>query len=122
MVDVATLLIAIVFGLTIDGFATLGNLRVVLTNSASLAILGCARSLKKAGVAIIFISPALEEALTHADRLSVPRNGRMMVTGQNDGRESDCPSTFNCLIGCRPKLQCDAATSATVDTGLSAGT
>lgn len=38
-------------------------------------------SLKKAGVAMIFISHALEEAQTHADRISVLRNGRMVVTG-----------------------------------------
>jgi simple sugar transport system ATP-binding protein len=38
------------------------------------------RSLKKSGVAIIFISHALEEALTHADQISVLRNGRMIVT------------------------------------------
>jgi simple sugar transport system ATP-binding protein len=40
------------------------------------------RSLKAAGVAMIFISHALEEALSHADRISVLRNGRMMVTGR----------------------------------------
>ena len=32
-------------------------------------------------MAIIFISHALEEALTYADRISVLRNGRMMTTG-----------------------------------------
>lgn len=39
------------------------------------------RSLRRSGVAMIFISHALEEALNHADRISVLRNGRMMVTG-----------------------------------------
>ena len=39
------------------------------------------RSLQRSGVAMIFISHALEEALTHADRISVLRNGKMMVTG-----------------------------------------
>ncbi len=39
------------------------------------------RSLQKSGVAMIFISHALEEALTHADRISVLRNGRMTATG-----------------------------------------
>lgn len=39
------------------------------------------RSLRRSGVAIIFISHALEEALSHADRISVLRNGRMIVTG-----------------------------------------
>jgi simple sugar transport system ATP-binding protein len=39
------------------------------------------KSLQKQGVGIIFISHALEEALMHADRISVLRNGRIMVTG-----------------------------------------
>ena len=39
------------------------------------------KSLQKRGVGIIFISHALEEALMHADRISVLRNGRIMVTG-----------------------------------------
>ncbi len=39
------------------------------------------QSLRKRGVAIIFISHALEEALTHADRISVLRNGRLVTTG-----------------------------------------
>ena len=39
------------------------------------------RRLRSEGVGIIFISHALEEALNHADRISVLRNGRMMVTG-----------------------------------------
>ncbi|WP_374385101.1 sugar ABC transporter ATP-binding protein [Dongia sp.] len=39
------------------------------------------RSLRKRGVAIIFISHALEEALTHADRITVLRDGRITVTG-----------------------------------------
>ena len=43
------------------------------------------RSLRRSGVAMIFISHALEEALNHADRISVMRNGRIMVTGPADG-------------------------------------
>ena len=39
------------------------------------------RSLRKRGVAMIFISHALEEALTHADRITVLRNGRLTATG-----------------------------------------
>jgi simple sugar transport system ATP-binding protein len=39
------------------------------------------KSLQQRGVGIIFISHALEEALLHADRISVLRNGRLMVTG-----------------------------------------
>jgi simple sugar transport system ATP-binding protein len=38
-------------------------------------------SLRKSGVAMIFISHALEEALTHADRITVLRNGRLVKTG-----------------------------------------
>jgi simple sugar transport system ATP-binding protein len=38
-------------------------------------------ALRQSGVAMIFISHALEEALTHADRISVLRNGRLVVTG-----------------------------------------
>eukprot|EP01037_Dinobryon_pediforme_P026467 gene26467-28998_t len=43
------------------------------------------RTLKQRGVAIIFISHALEEALTHADRISVLRNGRLVTTGSAGG-------------------------------------
>ena len=39
------------------------------------------RSLKRNGVGMIFISHALEEALTHADRITVLRNGRIVGTG-----------------------------------------
>jgi len=39
------------------------------------------QSLKKNGVAMIFISHALEEALNYADRISVLRNGQLMTTG-----------------------------------------
>ncbi len=38
-------------------------------------------SLQKTGVAMIFISHALEEALSHADRVTVMRNGRLVTTG-----------------------------------------
>jgi simple sugar transport system ATP-binding protein len=39
------------------------------------------KSLQKSGVAMIFISHALEEALTHADRITVLRNGQLIKTG-----------------------------------------
>ena len=39
VVAIVTLALAIVFAMTIDGFATLGNFRVILSNSASLAVL-----------------------------------------------------------------------------------
>jgi simple sugar transport system ATP-binding protein len=39
------------------------------------------KSLQKSGVAMIFISHALEEALIHADRITVLRNGQLVKTG-----------------------------------------
>jgi simple sugar transport system ATP-binding protein len=39
------------------------------------------KSLQKTGVAMMFISHALEEALTHADRITVLRNGQLVKTG-----------------------------------------
>lgn len=39
------------------------------------------KALQDRGVAIIFISHALEEALSYADRISVLRNGRLITTG-----------------------------------------
>ncbi len=39
------------------------------------------KSLQRSGVAMIFISHALEEALTHADRITVLRNGQLVTTG-----------------------------------------
>ncbi len=39
------------------------------------------KSLRQSGVAMIFISHALEEALTHADRITVLRNGQLIKTG-----------------------------------------
>jgi ribose transport system permease protein len=56
VVAVATLALLIVFSLSIEGFATLGNLRVILTNSASLAILSC-------GMAVVIISRGLDLSL-----------------------------------------------------------
>jgi ribose transport system permease protein len=56
VVAAATLALLIVFSLAIDGFATLGNLRVILANSASLAILSC-------GMAIVVISRGLDLSL-----------------------------------------------------------
>jgi len=56
VVAAATLALIIVFSLAIDGFATPGNLRVILTNSASLAILSC-------GMAVVIISRGLDLSL-----------------------------------------------------------
>ena len=49
-------------------------------------------SLRKTGVAMIFISHALEEALIYADRITVLRNGRLMKTAP--AREFDREVSF----------------------------
>lgn len=51
-----TIGLAIVFSIAVDGFATLGNLRVILSNSASLAVLSC-------GMAVVIISRGLDLSL-----------------------------------------------------------
>ncbi len=56
VVALAALALVIVFSLAIDGFATLGNLRVILSNTASLAILSC-------GMAVVVISRGLDLSL-----------------------------------------------------------
>jgi len=50
------LALVVLFSATIDGFATLGNLRVILINSASLAVLGC-------GMGVVIISRGLDLSL-----------------------------------------------------------
>jgi len=56
VVLVATLLLIVLFAVKIDGFATLGNLRVIVSNSASLVILSC-------GMAVVIISRGLDLSL-----------------------------------------------------------
>lgn len=56
VVALAAFALVIVFSLAIDGFATLGNLRVILSNTASLAILSC-------GMAVVIISRGLDLSL-----------------------------------------------------------
>jgi ribose transport system permease protein len=56
VVAVATLILFVAFAFTIDGFATPGNLRVILSNSASLAVLSC-------GMAVVIISRGLDLSL-----------------------------------------------------------
>jgi ribose transport system permease protein len=56
VVAVATVVLAVVFAIAIDGFATAGNFRVLLSNSASLAILSC-------GMAVVIISRGLDLSL-----------------------------------------------------------
>lgn len=52
----ATALLVVAFAVAIDGFATLGNLGVILSNSASLVILSC-------GMAVVIISRGLDLSL-----------------------------------------------------------
>ncbi len=56
VVLVATVLLIALFSIQIDGFATPGNLRVLLSNSASLVILSC-------GMAVVIISRGLDLSL-----------------------------------------------------------
>lgn len=56
VVAVAAVVLIVVFSVVIDGFATLGNLSVVLSNTASLAILSC-------GMAVVVISRGLDLSL-----------------------------------------------------------
>jgi simple sugar transport system ATP-binding protein len=55
------------------------------------------RTLQTAGVAMIFISHALEEALMYADRITVLRNGRLMKTGPASAFDRD--SLIHHMIG-----------------------
>ncbi len=55
------------------------------------------KALRRRGVAMIFISHALEEALNHADRITVLRNGRLMVTGP--ASDFDRASLIRHMIG-----------------------
>lgn len=56
IVACATIALIVVFSATIDSFLSLGNLRVILSNSASLAILSC-------GMAVVVISRGLDLSL-----------------------------------------------------------
>ena len=51
-----TVLLVIVFSALTDGFATLGNFRVLVSNSTSLVILSC-------GMAVVIISRGLDLSL-----------------------------------------------------------
>ncbi|WP_374385097.1 ABC transporter permease [Dongia sp.] len=56
VVVAVTLLLVIIFSFATEGFATLGNLRVLVSNSASLMILSC-------GMAVVIISRGLDLSL-----------------------------------------------------------
>lgn len=56
VVAVLTIILIVVFSAAIDGFATLGNLRVILSNAAAIAVLSC-------GMAVVIISRGLDLSL-----------------------------------------------------------
>ncbi|MBP0439484.1 ABC transporter permease [Tianweitania sediminis] len=56
VVAAATFLLIVAFAATIDGFATTGNLGIILINSASLTVLSC-------GMAVVIISRGLDLSL-----------------------------------------------------------
>jgi len=56
IVMAVTAALIVAFSFSVDGFATLGNLRVILSNSASLVILSC-------GMAVVIISRGLDLSL-----------------------------------------------------------
>ncbi len=70
------------------------------------------RSLRQSGVAMIFISHALEEDLNHADRITVLRNGRIMTTGP--AQDFDRARLIHHMIGEDLKEQADAAAARQV--------
>src|SRR3974390_1992630 len=55
------------------------------------------RDLKKRGVSIVFISPALEEALGLADRITVLRDGKKVVT--DDASKFDRARIVQAMVG-----------------------
>jgi simple sugar transport system ATP-binding protein len=85
--------------------AVLNNARVIILDEPTAALtpeetehlFELMKALKARGVAMIFISHALEEALTYADRISVLRNGRLVVTGP--AVDFDRPRLIHHMIG-----------------------
>jgi len=85
--------------------AVLNEARVIILDEPTAALtpeetdhlFDLMKSLQQSGVAMIFISHALEEALNYADRISVLRNGRLMVTGP--ARDFDRNRLINHMIG-----------------------
>ena len=53
--------------------------------------------LKSSGVSVIFISHAIEEALTHADRISILRDGELVASG--DAKDYDRDKVVRAMVG-----------------------
>ncbi len=65
IVMAVTIAMIVVFSVTIDGFASLGNLKVVLSNSTSLVMLSC-------GMAVVIISRGLDLSIIAGMVAGVP--------------------------------------------------
>ncbi|HEY1721621.1 MAG TPA: sugar ABC transporter ATP-binding protein [Magnetospirillaceae bacterium] len=98
--------------------AVLNDARVIILDEPTAALtpeetdhlFELMRTLKSRGVAMIFISHALEEALTHADRISVLRNGKLMKVGP--AGEFDRSSLIYYMIGDELKAHAPAPRKA----------
>jgi len=85
--------------------AVLNEARVVILDEPTAALtpeetehlFDLVKRLQKRGVALVFISHALEEALNHADRITVLRNGRLVTTGP--AAEFDRATLIRHMIG-----------------------
>ena len=85
--------------------AVLNDARVIIFDEPTAALtpeetehlFDLMKVLRRRGVAMIFISHALEEALANADRITVLRNGRLMVAGP--AYEFDRASLIKHMIG-----------------------
>ncbi len=85
--------------------AVYNNARVVILDEPTAALTPeetdhlffLMNDLRQKGVAMVFISHALEEALIHADRITVLRNGRKIITG--DAGQFDRDRLIRHMIG-----------------------
>ncbi|MCB1340702.1 MAG: sugar ABC transporter ATP-binding protein [Pseudooceanicola sp.] len=85
--------------------AVLNDARVVIFDEPTAALtpeetehlFDLMKRLRQRGVALIFISHALEEALNHADRITVLRNGQLVATG--NASAFDRPTLIRHMIG-----------------------
>lgn len=77
VVAAATVALIVVFSIFVDGFATLGNLRVILSNSAALMILSC-------GMAVVIISRGLDLSLI-AEMVAGATTFSILVSAGVDG-------------------------------------
>jgi len=85
--------------------AVLNQARVIILDEPTAALtpeetdhlFDLMKTLQAQGVAMIFISHALEEALNHSDRISVLRNGQLMTTGK--ASDFDRNSLIRHMIG-----------------------